>query len=894
MTDFQGLGANFEGTDSQGFQSSVSGSTSSPFVASGASSHTSLSLTSNVSLPPLATHDTTKSHHHMDHLERFVQDLQLSAKRAFPNSAYSRYKEVEVLLIRWEEDELEVERELNELHNVFRDLYGFTTEQYLIPTQNSHRRLNHKALSFVEEHEKEDTLLIVYYGGHGVINKARQSTWSCKRDKAYATVEWSAIQTLFEMAKCDVLLLLDCCAGASAAPLTERPTNIKETIAACGFETWTPRPGPQSFTYTLIEVMKEWASQLPFSAAMLHSEILTRLKHAAPHRSCRGLLVESRKTPAYIVSTPDPHTASITLGRMFEEESHSLSSSQAVPGSIPGNLSEKVQSDPQVSSEDRIQALLTMDDKGQRTAPHVLLTVALEEDQVLDAASCARWLKQFPLLAKYVSVEGVYRSYSTLLLLSVPVVLWDLLPDHLATQFVGYVRSRNLVPRHATEESAATPIPIIKPSARDKADDLFDCASPLKSTSGLSSLDSGYDSSIPRPVTLATLRHNRQTTDGVVGARNYLSSQVLAGKRRNKLSSSELLGPDRLTSVPANATPSREPGPMPDSQRTKRLVVSIEEADLNDDKLGLTCVLWYGHDVQRSRPIRRATPKPIWNEEFRFEVHDSPMFYHMRLSVWGAQMLELIGELHIDLCELVLKGRLPDLGEWQSLRCDGKTTGSIRIRLAYLDVTEDEERQAAASKATAKQWQQQRQWLERQQSDDGQSRIHQMDFQVWSVKPASVSPPLWDMTGGVNGAYLKQSISVILDQTAAALSYVTPSFVGERDPWLQADPGAEEQGNQGGAEMTQTRLGRHYLTAFPPGYDALQCRALSKHLAAGWLPAELQKRRRGSLWTQHIQAPDKRILSRRIGKCWAKRSWKGHYSRVSEVGGPSFEEDRRH
>ncbi|KAM5356402.1 hypothetical protein ACJ41O_003048 [Fusarium nematophilum] len=543
MTDFQGLGANFEGTDSQGFQSSVSGSTSSPFVqASGASSHTSLSLTSNVSLPPLATHDTTKSHHHMDHLERFVQDLQLSAKRAFPNSAYSRYKEVEVLLIRWEEDELEVERELNELHNVFRDLYGFTTEQYLIPTQNSHRRLNHKALSFVEEHEKEDTLLIVYYGGHGVINKARQSTWSCKRDKAYATVEWSAIQTLFEMAKCDVLLLLDCCAGASAAPLTERPTNIKETIAACGFETWTPRPGPQSFTYTLIEVMKEWASQLPFSAAMLHSEILTRLKHAAPHRSCRGLLVESRKTPAYIVSTPDPHTASITLGRMFEEESHSLSSSQAVPGSIPGNLSEKVQSDPQVSSEDRIQALLTMDDKGQRTAPHVLLTVALEEDQVLDAASCARWLKQFPLLAKYVSVEGVYRSYSTLLLLSVPVVL---------------------------------------------------------------------------------------------------------------------------------------------------------------------------------------------NEEFRFEVHDSPMFYHMRLSVWGAQMLELIGELHIDLCELVLKGRLPDLGEWQSLRCDGKTTGSIRIRLAYLDVTEDEERQAAASKATAKQWQQQRQWLERQQSDDGQSRIHQMDFQVW-------------------------------------------------------------------------------------------------------------------------------------------------------------------
>lgn len=57
-------------------------------------------------------------------------------------------------------------------------MYGFSTEQYLIPTNKSHRQLNHKVLSFVEEHEDEDTLLIVYYGGHGVINRARQSTWS--------------------------------------------------------------------------------------------------------------------------------------------------------------------------------------------------------------------------------------------------------------------------------------------------------------------------------------------------------------------------------------------------------------------------------------------------------------------------------------------------------------------------------------------------------------------------------------------------------------------------------------------------------------------------------------------------------------------------------------------
>ncbi|KAH7152895.1 hypothetical protein EDB81DRAFT_841280 [Dactylonectria macrodidyma] len=645
----------------------------------------------------------------MERLQVFVDDLQLAAERAFPNSAYSRYKEIQVLLIRWEEDELEVEWEMEELRKVFRDMYGFSTEQFLIPTQNSHRKLNRKVLSFVEEHEKEDVLLLVYYAGHGVINKARQSTWSCKPDRAYATVEWSAIQTLFEMAKCDVLLLLDCCAGASAAPLTERPTNIKETIAACGFETWAPRPGPQSFTNTLIEVLKEWASQPPFSAAMLHSEILTRLKHAPPRWSSHGTLVESRKTPAYIVSPPDPHTASITLGRL------------AIPGSVPETLSERVQGDSFVSSESRLEALLAVDEKGQRTAPHVLLTVALEEDQVLDAASCARWLKQFPLLAKFVSVEGVYHSYSTLLLLSVPVVLWDLVPDHPATQFVGYVRSRNLVPREEPQKEATTPIPITGNSARGKAGDSFDYASPLKSVSGLSSLDSGYDSSsIPRPETLATTKLTRHAADGMGRLRKALPSQMLAEKRRNKGSVSDLLGPSHPTSAPTRMPSSPVQGLGSLKETVKQLAVTVREADLNEESSRLTCVLWYGHDVQRSESIRRPTPKPIWNEEFWFEVHDSPMFYHLRLSVWGSQMLELIGELHIDLRSLIQKGRLPELGEWHNLRSDGRTTGVIQIALAYLGADQNHQQQAGASKAKAR-------W----RKDEGQARMEEVAFPVW-------------------------------------------------------------------------------------------------------------------------------------------------------------------
>ena len=91
-----------------------------------------------------------------------------------------------------------------------------------------------------------------------------------KRDVNYASLEWSAIQTLFEKAKSDVLLLLDCCSAASAAPLAGRA--ITETIAACGWESIAPEPGRFSFTDTLIKVLEEWINR-PFTAAMLHSEI---------------------------------------------------------------------------------------------------------------------------------------------------------------------------------------------------------------------------------------------------------------------------------------------------------------------------------------------------------------------------------------------------------------------------------------------------------------------------------------------------------------------------------------------------------------------------------------------------------------------------------------------
>jgi len=86
---------------------------------------------------------------------------------------------VNVCLIRWQEDELQVKDEVDYLHDVFDQLYGFNTEIWLIPSTASQIQLTAMTCMFLQKHDEEGNLFIVYYGGHGTINKARQNQWWC-------------------------------------------------------------------------------------------------------------------------------------------------------------------------------------------------------------------------------------------------------------------------------------------------------------------------------------------------------------------------------------------------------------------------------------------------------------------------------------------------------------------------------------------------------------------------------------------------------------------------------------------------------------------------------------------------------------------------------------------
>ncbi|KAG0646907.1 hypothetical protein D0Z07_6466 [Hyphodiscus hymeniophilus] len=339
-------------------------------------------------------HDTSRARYHIRDIGEFAADLNDAAKSAFPNRGRSRYNSVNVCLIRWQEDELQVQNELGRLDHKFQD-YGFKTDVWMIPSQNSHLELMSKSIDAIRTSDNDQNLFIIYYAGHGRINEARQAEWTCRgRDPNYASVDWSAIQSLFAKARSDVLVLLGTCAAASSTMRSQY--GVMEAIVACGFESKAPPPGEHSFTNTLIEVLDDWIKRPAFSASCLHAEILFQLKLKETRKGREGIKLEWCVTPIHINYTQDSKAPAIELSRR-----NILPTSSTQPDLIPRNSTYDDAMDIDFDEANTAPTKVsTLTSSGEFQIPHVLIKVGLELDQPpLDAEQCLKWLQSIPLLA---------------------------------------------------------------------------------------------------------------------------------------------------------------------------------------------------------------------------------------------------------------------------------------------------------------------------------------------------------------------------------------------------------------------------------------------------------------------------------------------------------------
>lgn len=353
--------------------------------------------------------------------------------------------------MRWEQDELGVEPELHRLDQKFQD-YGFYTQVWLIPTRDSHLELMSKSIDLLRSKDNDRNLFILYYAGHGRINSARQAEWTCGQGPNYTSVDWSAIQSLFVKARSDVLILLDTCAAASSTMRSQYGTM--EAIVACGFESRAPPPGEYSFTNTLIEVLDDWIKKRSFSASCLHSEILFQLKLKETKKGREGKKLEWCTTPIHINYTADSKLPGIELCR----HNVLLAPEQVLHPEEPEKPSTYMDA-MDIDFDDSNTSLSPLSDStksGELRTPHVLIKIGLEHNQdPLDMKQCLRWLESVPFLGKWAKIEGVYPSFSTLIILSMPIAVWDMLPDHPACTFIGYITGDGESPSSVTGEGIA-------------------------------------------------------------------------------------------------------------------------------------------------------------------------------------------------------------------------------------------------------------------------------------------------------------------------------------------------------------------------------------------------------------------------------------------------------
>ncbi|KAL9585910.1 MAG: hypothetical protein Q9212_001227, partial [Teloschistes hypoglaucus] len=401
------------------------------------------------------------------------------------------------------DDDLGVDTEIDELEKVFRDIYRYHTGRWKIPSSTSHNALVFRLLQTLSHFESSEKLFITYYGGHGYMNDDRHN-----RKPGASTVQWSSIQTMLEEAQCDVLVLLDCCAAASSGGNAGK--GVTEVIAACGFEALAPGVGLHSFTTNLTEELRYLAqSKINFTTAFLHNTVLARLKNSWNPRYATNEKQERRRTPIYIHLADGGKQRCIELGALPRSTGHSYSPAstmQSVPSaqsSAPSTSQSSSEDVDMLGLEDISQISVSSDGLDFRE-PQVLISVALEGEQMLRTSDWFQWLKDFPAVARSVHVQGVYKSNSTLLHLSLPVAVWDLIPRHPAISFLAFISTSNRA-RSRRYRAPRSPEPTIQqPTTEAHIPTIFNLKNVLMSNERVSedsveSADSGVALSVDHP-----------------------------------------------------------------------------------------------------------------------------------------------------------------------------------------------------------------------------------------------------------------------------------------------------------------------------------------------------------------------------------------------------------
>lgn len=200
---------------------------------------------------------------------------------------------------------------------MLQEIYNFVVESHLMHTRTAPQRQAFKHLSnFVDTHDNPQTLLVVYYAGHGYQSLTGPGHLALSGKPIYhedtmvaASIEWHEVERTLVATLSDVLVIFDCCRAGllckSAQDGLENNDRIFQCLGACESDQRTRSSGDRSFTTAMIWALKELAKESSFPVTKLVKKIEAHV--GFPHNDQRPVLFGGRFAPA---------SANIHLARM--------------------------------------------------------------------------------------------------------------------------------------------------------------------------------------------------------------------------------------------------------------------------------------------------------------------------------------------------------------------------------------------------------------------------------------------------------------------------------------------------------------------------------------------------------------------------------------------------
>ncbi|KAL6707394.1 hypothetical protein ACN47E_004173 [Coniothyrium glycines] len=186
------------------------------------------------------------------------------------------YSHVAVLLIKWadELDQLKTAKETEELSTLFSERFHYQTKTVeLNVRQKPQHQLNVHVGEFIREHDSPQTLLIVYYTGHGTYHDQKKvleltATTDPAAGKGFckdARASWNKVEDQLrdEDVEADILTILDTCYSSNLVKSGKEEPKKFELLSACAIDQTTASPGEYSFTRALIDATVKLLEEFP-------------------------------------------------------------------------------------------------------------------------------------------------------------------------------------------------------------------------------------------------------------------------------------------------------------------------------------------------------------------------------------------------------------------------------------------------------------------------------------------------------------------------------------------------------------------------------------------------------------------------------------------------------